>query len=156
MSTPKKLLTLVFLREGEKVLLGMKKRGFGEGKWNGFGGKVEAGETIIEAAAREVKEECGYIVQTHDLDETGVIDFEFQGDPILWEVHVFQTRKFSGNMTESEEMRPQWWPENEVPFQQMWLDDEIWYPHMLKSKKFKGYFLFQGQEKILDHKLELL
>ena len=67
MSIPKKLLTLVFLREGEKVLLGMKKRGFGEGKWNGFGGKVEAGETIIEAAAREVKEECGYIVQTHDL-----------------------------------------------------------------------------------------
>ena len=67
MSTPKKLLTLVFLREGEKVLLGMKKRGFGEGKWNGFGGKVEAGETIIEAAAREVKEECGYIVQTQDL-----------------------------------------------------------------------------------------
>ena len=90
------------------------------------------------------------------VDETGVIDFEFQGDPILWEVHVFQTRKFSGNMTESEEMRPQWWPENEVPFKQMWLDDEIWYPHMLKSKKFKGYFLFQGQEKILDHKLELL
>ena len=35
-----KLLTLVFLRDGSKVLLGMKKRGFGAGKWNGFGGKV--------------------------------------------------------------------------------------------------------------------
>ena len=35
-----KLLTLVFLRNGSKVLLGMKKRGFGVGKWNGFGGKV--------------------------------------------------------------------------------------------------------------------
>lgn len=37
-----KLLTL--------VLLGMKKRGFGAGKWNGFGGKVQPGETIEEAA----------------------------------------------------------------------------------------------------------
>ena len=40
-----KLLTLVFLREGSKVLLGMKKRGFGVGKWNGFGGKVRAHRT---------------------------------------------------------------------------------------------------------------
>ena len=38
----RKLLTLVFLREGGKVLLGMKKRGFGVGKWNGFGGKVRS------------------------------------------------------------------------------------------------------------------
>ena len=86
-----KLLTLVFLREGSKVLLGMKKRGFGVGKWNGFGGKVsahrtesrhsslmllqvEAGETIVEAAAREVREECGYIVRTEDLGESDVRD----------------------------------------------------------------------------------
>ena len=45
----------------------MKKRGFGVGKWNGFGGKVEAGETVVEAAAREVTEECGYSVKTEDL-----------------------------------------------------------------------------------------
>ena len=38
----RKLLTLVFLREGRRVLLGMKKRGFGVGKWNGFGGKVRS------------------------------------------------------------------------------------------------------------------
>ena len=63
----KKILTLVFLREDGRVLLGMKKRGFGAGKWNGFGGKVETGETITEAAVREVKEECGYIVNIEDL-----------------------------------------------------------------------------------------
>ena len=67
----RKVLTLVFLRREGEVLLGMKKRGFGEGKWNGFGGKVEAGETIVEAAAREVKEECGYVVKTEDLGEKG-------------------------------------------------------------------------------------
>ncbi len=52
----RRLYTLVFLLDGDRdrdrVLLGMKKRGFGAGKWNGFGGKVDPGETIVEAAAR--------------------------------------------------------------------------------------------------------
>ncbi|XP_037783471.1 7,8-dihydro-8-oxoguanine triphosphatase-like [Penaeus monodon] len=55
----RKLLTLMFIREGEKILLGYKKRGFGQGRWNGFGGKVEAGETPEQAAIRETKEEAG-------------------------------------------------------------------------------------------------
>jgi len=37
----KKVLTLVFLRRPGQILLGMKKRGFGQGRWNGFGGKGE-------------------------------------------------------------------------------------------------------------------
>ena len=48
----RKVYTLVFLNQNEQVLLGLKKRGFGEGRWNGFGGKVEEGETIFEAAKR--------------------------------------------------------------------------------------------------------
>ena len=43
-----------------RVLLGMKKRGFGVGKWNGFGGKLHANETMVECAARELHEESGY------------------------------------------------------------------------------------------------
>ena len=50
--TKNKLLTLVLVCNETQVLLGMKKRGFGEGRWNGFGGKVESGETITEAAIR--------------------------------------------------------------------------------------------------------
>lgn len=47
-----KLLTLVMVVQPGRVLLGMKKRGFGAGRWNGFGGKVQAGETIEDAARR--------------------------------------------------------------------------------------------------------
>ena len=47
---PHKLFTLMLVVKDGRVLLGEKKRGFGMGKWNGFGGKVEAGETILEAA----------------------------------------------------------------------------------------------------------
>lgn len=49
---PNKLLTLLFVLEPGRVLLGMKKRGFGEGRWNGFGGKVQGGETVEEGAIR--------------------------------------------------------------------------------------------------------
>lgn len=47
-----KLLTLVLVVRPGRVLLGMKKRGFGAGKWNGFGGKVQPGETIEDGARR--------------------------------------------------------------------------------------------------------
>lgn len=61
-----KRLTLVLLRATidakDQILLGMKKRGFGMGKWNGFGGKVEPGETIEEGALREMAEESGVCV----------------------------------------------------------------------------------------------
>ena len=68
-SKQRKVLTLVLLREDNRVLLGMKKRGFGAGKWNGFGGKLEAGETVVEAAAREVREECGYDVPRSNIHQ---------------------------------------------------------------------------------------
>ena len=42
-AAPKKLLSLVYVRRGTQILLGLKKRGFGQGKWNGFGGKLEEG-----------------------------------------------------------------------------------------------------------------
>jgi 8-oxo-dGTP pyrophosphatase MutT (NUDIX family) len=58
-----KRYTLLLLQKDGSVLLGRKKRGFGEGKVNGFGGKVEAGETVIEAAVREMQEESGLTVE---------------------------------------------------------------------------------------------
>lgn len=50
----RKLYTLVFVRDyaNKKILLGYKKRGFGMHKWNGLGGKVEPGETILDGAKR--------------------------------------------------------------------------------------------------------
>lgn len=147
-----KLFTLVLVVQSKHVLLGMKKRGFGAGRWNGFGGKVQKGETIEEAAKRELLEESGLTVD--ELHKIGNIKFEFVGSTELMDVHIFRADNYSGEPTESEEMRPQWFELEDIPFVQMWPDDVYWFPILLRKKKFLGYFKFQGHDRILDYRLE--
>ncbi len=136
----KKLLTLCMVCGDGEILLGLKKRGFGEGRWNGFGGKVEEGETIEAAAIRELREEAGIESKAHK--KVGVLNFSFENDPKILEVHIFKVTDFEGSPVESEEMKPQWFKFDEIPFSQMWSDDEQWVPLLLSDKLFKGNFLF--------------
>eukprot|EP01038_Epipyxis_sp_PR26KG_P005132 gene5132-7148_t len=154
--------TLVFCRRriannGEnncnEILLGMKKRGFGVGKWNGFGGKIEQGETIEEAAIRELKEESA--LNTTDLQRKGYVVFKMIESSKIMRVHIFETWNFEGEPTESDEMIPQWFPENSLPFQQMWPDDPYWMPHLLNGNNFIGRFEYEDDETIVDHTLTL-
>jgi 8-oxo-dGTP diphosphatase/2-hydroxy-dATP diphosphatase len=128
----KKILTLCIIHQHPKVLLGMKKRGHGEGKWNGFGGKVEKGETIEEAAIRETKEEAG--IEINKINKLGILEFK-------------------GSLTESEEMKPKWFHINEIPYNQMWSDDKYWLPMFIKGKRFEGKFLFNKDNEIIDYSL---
>lgn len=150
----KKVLTLCIIHNHPQILLGMKKRGFGAGRWNGFGGKVEPGESIEDAARRELWEEAG--IKAVGIEKMGQIEFEFKGDPVALEVHIFKAGNFEGQPAESEEMKPQWFHVNDVPLDSMWPDDKYWLPLFLEGKKFKGRFVFEGQDKIIDHKLEIL
>lgn len=141
-----------------KILLGMKKRGFGSGRWNGFGGKVEETETIEQGSYRELEEEAG--IRPLKMEKIGILDFSFESDSEILEVHIFKVSDFAGEPTESEEMRPQWFSLEEIPFDQMWSDDKFWFPLLLNNKLFKGDFLFdkpsnaEYSSKIINHKLE--
>ncbi len=121
------------------------------GKWNGFGGKLEPGETIDEAAMREIREEVG--VMPVDILRVGVLDFSWQGKPEVLEVHVFKAVDFEGEPMESEEMKPQWFHIDEIPFDKMWQDDKYWLPFFLKDKKFKGRFIFDDNNSVVSHEL---
>ncbi|MEN9647638.1 MAG: hypothetical protein RLY57_442 [Candidatus Parcubacteria bacterium] len=136
----KKILTLCIPIKDNMVLLGMKKRGFGSGRWNGFGGKVEQGETIEQAALRELDEEVG--IKDGELIKAGILEFSFENDEKILQVHVFKLVAFTDEPVESEEMRPQWFSFDEIPFSQMWSDDEYWFPLLLNNKLFEGAFLF--------------
>lgn len=151
----KKIQTLCFLRKDEKILLGMKKRGFGAGRWNGFGGKVEQGETIEEAAKRETIEESGIKVQ--DLEKFGVVNFTFEGNEDILEVHFFEIKDYSGEPAETEEMKPKWFDFKDIPLDDMWPDDKFWMPLFLKNRNFKGNFKFDKRGGIvLENNLEVI
>lgn len=148
----KKILTLCLaVREG-RILLGMKKRGFGVGRWNGFGGKVEEGETIEEGVKREMQEECGVVIEK--MEKVGIHEFEFadrRGE--ILEVHVFRVDTWSGEPVETEEMRPQWFTTDAIPYDAMWPDDIHWIPVFLAGKKFRTKFLFGEDDSILENEV---
>lgn len=133
--------TLIFCRrensDGQReILLGMKKRGFGVGKWNGFGGKVEGEETIEQGALRELEEES--TLKASNMKRVGYLVFKMLETAKIMRVHVFDTWSFEGTIVETEEMRPKWFLESEIPYDKMWADDPYWLPLILQGKSFVG------------------
>jgi len=140
---PSKLYSLVFCRrlgpgDSKEVLLGLKKRGFGCGKVNGYGGKAEEGETISQCAIRELEEESS--LRAQKLEHVASLEFDMPAQ--LMRVEVFTVSSFEGEAVETEEMSPQWVDESELPalFQQgrTWADDQFWLPQVLASADREG------------------
>ncbi|KAJ2605956.1 hypothetical protein EV177_006037 [Coemansia sp. RSA 1804] len=140
-----RLYTLIFPIDGERVLLGMKKRGLGQGKLNGFGGKVERNESVRQGACRELLEESG-LQCTAEPERIGLLLFYFEHDPVAMEVHVFRAEQFAGQAVETDEMRPQWFGAHSMPFDQMWADDPAWWPLVLRRQLFVGRFWFKADQ----------
>lgn len=142
--------TLVYLFRDGEILLAMKKRGFGEGMWNGAGGKVKDGESVREAAVRETQEEIGVTPQLSEPH--GTIDFT-DPDGSRWTVHVFRTETFGGEPGESEEMRPQWFSVEDIPYDQCWDDDRYWLPLLISGKKFSARVVLGPNGKVAEHEI---
>jgi 8-oxo-dGTP diphosphatase len=138
---PQMHATLLFIFNGESVLLIRKKRGLGAGKINGPGGKIDPGETPAQCAVREGIEELG--VRAENPVELGLLRFQFtDGLGIL--CHVFRADAFDGEPVETDEAIPLWTRLDAIPFDEMWADDRVWFPHLAARRKFVGNFRFDG------------
>ena len=126
--------TLVFALRAGQVLLGYKKRGLGAGKITGIGGKIEPGESIRDAAVRELAEEAGLIAQPEALLPVAELDFRFP-NKASWEmlVRAFVVTEWTGEPTECDEIAPMWAPLDRLPFSKMWDDGQYWLPAALRG-----------------------
>ncbi len=142
----RKVSLVLLIREGE-VLLAMKKRRFGAGRWNGVGGKPELGETVEQSAVRESEEEIGVKFGLNDLEHVASLRFYFPEHKKDWnqEVPVYLVRKWEGEPIETEEVRPQWFKHADIPFGEMWPDDKYWLPRVLAGEKLEGEFYFADE-----------
>jgi 8-oxo-dGTP diphosphatase len=132
---------IAFARTDDSILLIYKKRGLGHGKVNGPGGRLESGETPVDAALRETSEEVGLALR--NPREHATLQFRFT-DGYCLEVFVFVTREWSGEVVETDEAEPLWTPISEIPYDRMWADDRIWLPHVLADRYVEGRFIFDG------------
>ena len=144
--------TIGYLVKNDMVLLVFKKRGFGKGLYNGFGGKLEQGENWEQALIREAREELN-VTPTHFYQAATL---EFYDDDILrFHTRVYIVKEWEGEPQESEEVRPQWFNKHHLPYDNMWADDVYWLPHVLNGKHVNAQFTFKGlmtNNPILTHK----
>lgn len=147
---PKERATLLFVVKDERILLIRKKRGLGAGKINGPGGRLEPGEMPVEAAIRETQEELGIDALFPVL--RGELSFQFVDGYSLF-CSVFLAPDFRGEPIETDEAIPLWTPLDDIPYHEMWADDEHWLPGVLEGKQFRGYFTFDG-DSMLWHRID--
>ena len=147
-------MTLGLVYNHPNILLGLKKVGFGKDRWNGFGGKVKEGEKLEDGLIREFREECG--ITPTEYFKQGTIYFQFENDPEIFEVNFFNISKYEGEPIETEEMKPQWFKIDNIPFDKMWPSDPLWFPLFLKGNKFEGNVFFKDQNTIIRHELKIV
>ena len=145
MTRPVKKTCLCFVLDEDagRVLLIAKKRGMGAGKWNGPGGKLEAGEGAAAAAVRETREETG--ISPVDPAAVGLLEFRFADGSACWDnsCSIFRATRHSGELgPENDECAPAWVPLAEIPYDLMWEDDRSWLPSLLAGRPFHRVYLF--------------
>jgi len=140
------LATLCYLKNSGKTLMvyrNKKPNDIHQGKWNGLGGKFEAGESPEECVVREVREESGFRISNPKLH--GLLMFpNFKGND--WYVFVFTAHEFTGEMIDSPEGRLEWIPNEKLPSLNLWESDLIFFPWLEGMSFFSAKFIYVGDQ----------
>lgn len=151
LSKPLSVRTISHLIKDNRVLLGYKKKGFGQGKMLGIGGKVEQDEDPEQGAIRELKEEIG--IDAPKLVPMGFLDFYFphvENESWNQRVYVYIVSEWRGTPVESEEIRPEWFAIDALPLDKMWDDDRYWLQEMLDGHVTYREFMFNKDLKVVE------
>lgn len=141
-----KLATLCYVQTENKTLMMYRNRKPNDthkGKWNGLGGKFEAGETPEQCAIREVKEECG--LDVHHLILKGFITFPLFDGVDDWYVFVFVIDKFTGMLSDCAEGELSWIDNKDLLNLNLWEGDRIFLPWLNEEKFFSGEFVYEDK-----------
>ena len=137
--------TLMFVVKGDQILLIEKKRGLGAGKINGPGGKIDPGESPLQAVMRESAEELH--ITPIAPRKLGELWFSMSDHPDIL-CHVFRADDCHGIATATDEANPLWTHIHAIPYHRMWEDDHHWLPLLLAERSFLGRFVFHGETMI--------
>lgn len=150
----KLVTTLCILKRDDEILLAMKKRGFGVGKYNGVGGKLKGDETPEEAMKRETFEEIGIVPTVYE--KVGIVEFDefYKGENQNLVFHLYLATEWNGEPVESEEMSPHWFKLGEIPYDKMFKDDSYWLPLILEGKKVQAYFRFDEEWNLREKRVQ--
>ncbi|MCD6547367.1 MAG: 8-oxo-dGTP diphosphatase [Nanoarchaeota archaeon] len=134
-------------------MIHITKDKIGKGKSNGIGGKIENGESIIEALKREVYEETGLKIKNAKL--RGILNFPKFKDGEWWRVYVFTSKDFNGNIKRKcNEGTLEWVPTNKLLNLNLWEDDKYFIPLLEEDNFFVATFYYKNG-KIINHKIIL-
>ncbi len=145
------LATLCYIQQRGRTLMlyrNKKPNDVHQGKWNGLGGKMEAGETPEECVVREVKEESG--LSLHKPRLRGIITFPGFTPEHDWTVFVFLAHKFSGILIDSDEGELQWIENRQLLKLNLWEGDRL-FLRWLKGKKFFSGKIVYKEKKLVSY-----
>jgi len=139
------LATLCYIKHDGKTLMvyrNKKPNDMHAGKWNGLGGKFEAGETPEACAIREIQEESGLVVQNPRL--RGLLTVPAFSDEVDWYAFVFTVditdEQFRGELIDSPEGELRWIDDADLYSLNLWEGDEIFMRWLEQDAFFSARF----------------
>jgi len=128
-----------------------RDRDIHEGKWNGLGGKMHAGETPEECVVREVHEESGLKIELPQMH--GVMTFPDFKEKEDWLVFLFSAETFKGTLTECDEGVLEWIDDDKILDLNLWEGDKFFIEWMKQPKFFSAKFIYE-EKKLKHHEVQ--